>query len=85
MTGCVKDYVNIFVDNAILTRTLRYFPSNKPKITIDVKDLLSKKNKTKNFEEEEDRELGSIQKQLKSKVIKKKGGVQEKETLSRTI
>ena len=45
MTERATDYINFCVDNTILTRTVRCFPSNKPWITSDLKELLNKKKK----------------------------------------
>ena len=43
VTECVTDYINVCVDNTIPIRTGRFFPSNKPQITSDLKELLNKK------------------------------------------
>ena len=64
------------VDNAIPIWTVRCFPSNKLLITSDLKELLSKKKRP--FKDGDRELLRSVQKELKFKITRQQGGVQEK-------
>ncbi|KAI4892834.1 hypothetical protein NFI96_009184, partial [Prochilodus magdalenae] len=45
VTHCVTDYLNLCMDVAVPTKTVRCFPNNKPWITSDIKDLLNQKKR----------------------------------------
>lgn len=60
---CITDYINLCVDDAVTSRTLKCFSNNKPWITPDIKALLKKEKRA--FKSGEKEELKSVQRELR--------------------
>ena len=64
MTDCIKEHIRFCEHTTMPTRTVHFFPNNKPWITNDLKALLNKKKK-KMFRSGDSEELRRVQHELR--------------------
>lgn len=70
LTDCITGYIYLCVDTNIPSRTVRYFPNNKPWITRGLKVILDLKKRALKAGEIE--EMKQMQKELKEKIKRPK-------------
>ena len=66
LTDYITDYINFCVENTVPTRTLQYFPNNKPWINPDTKTLLKEKKRV--FKSGNKEELKTVHRELRKKI-----------------